>query len=128
MQPEKQERLVAYTKAAQAIIYDTDRLRMLISMASSKNGMLQAVRSVISVLEQRKPIPPAIAPLLAANIFMTLVDSAKQVSGQDPEPQFVADMVKKIVIMFAKQYANKGRPQQQAEQPAPATGLLQGAM
>lgn len=128
MQPEKQARLAAYTQAAQAIIYEPQRLKTLIGMCATKSGMVQAIRTVISALEQRKPIPPAIAPLLAANIFVTLVDAGKQISGQDPEPQFVADMLKKIVVLFTKQYATKGRPQQANQSPAPQGGLLQGAM
>lgn len=127
MQPKKKERLMAYTAAAKAIVYEPSRAEKLVAMAASPQGAQQAVDTVFAALEQRKPIPPAIAPLLAVNIYMILVDLAQQVVGQPPDSKMLLDTIKTLLAEYTKRYATKGRPQESA-QPQGQGLLAQGVM
>lgn len=132
MDPQKKSRLAAYTQLAQAIIFNKDRAKALISMASSPDGVMNAVKTVIAGIEQKKPVPPDLAPLLAVNIYMVLTDLAREVSGQKPNPQAVLQTIKQLMVGFGKAY--NGKPKQpaqppQQQQPQQPNGLLaQGAM
>ncbi len=61
MDPQRKGALMQYTTAAKSIIFDANRMREFLPMMDTKSGAIQAVQTVVSVIEQKKPVPPDIA-------------------------------------------------------------------
>lgn len=122
MDPQRKGALMAFTNAAKAVLYDAGRMRQFLPMMDTKSGAIQAVQAVVSVIEQKKPVPPDIAPLLAVNIYMLMVDMAREITDQEPDPAIVKTVVGELL-------ATMQQGQQPAAQPQPPAqpGLIQKA-
>lgn len=117
--PEAKGALIKFTNAAEAIIYNPDRLDQLLPMLDDAEGAIQAVKTIIGVIEQKKPVPPQIAPLLAVNVYLLLVDMAKETSGETPNPQVIKDVTVKLLSQMHGAYAeSKESPEQEQMEPA----------
>lgn len=130
--------LPKYTAAAQTIIYEPSRAEPILKMMNGVDGAIQAVQTVMSVIEQKKPIPPAVEIVLGPIILMLLVDLSKQAYGKTPNPKMLDAAIKQL--MSATGQKNVQEPpaeemaepmqesaaQEQAEMPQ--GGLIQGAM
>lgn len=118
MNPQMQGDLLKFTNAAKAVIYDAGRLKQLIPLLDSKDGAIQAVHAVMSVIEQKKPIPPSIAPLLGVNAYMLMVDMAHNITGLSPDPEIIKAVVGEIVTTVQQSHAEQGEsPQQEQAEP-----------
>lgn len=130
MTPETKDRLLRYTLIAKEIIYDAQRMQQFLKMMETKDGAITAVKAVMGVIDNRKPIPADLAPLLGVNIYMLLVDVAQEVTGGKPNPLILRDVITKIVkgIQPIPQAAGQSLqpPQQQQAQARP--GLMQTPM
>jgi hypothetical protein len=82
-------------------------------------------QSKMGVIEQKKPIPPDLAPLLAMAVYLLLVDMAQRVTGEKPDPNIVKAVIGQLMGGTAGAYRQK--PGATPDQPAPQ-GLVQKAM
>lgn len=89
MDPQKKSRLMKFTTAAKHIIFDAGRMKQFLQMLDTGAGAIKAVQTVIGVIETKYPVPKDIAPLLAVNIYMLLVDMAQEIMGVKPDKQTV---------------------------------------
>lgn len=114
MEPKDQDQLMKFTLAAKKVIYDADRMRGFLQMLGTQPGALQAVHSVISIIEKFKPIPPNIAPLLGVNIYMIMVDVAQTVTKHKADPEILKAVIQSILSSTKQQ----PKTPQQTQQPA----------
>ena len=112
IQPQAKESLKKYTTAAKHIIYDANRMREFAKMMDTRDGAVKAVQSIMALMEQTKPIPDNIEPLLGVNIYIIMVDMMQEIHQQAPDKQAVAQTMMAIIKAVAKQ------PVQQPVQPA----------
>ena len=124
MDPQRKGALMQFTTAAKSIIFDAKRMQQFLPMMDTKTGAIQAVQAVISVIEQKKPVPPDIEPLLAVNVYLLMVDMAKDITRMQPDPEIVKGVVGEILAGM-----RQGQ-QQPAQDPAqaPAQDVQQGTM
>lgn len=136
MDPQKKSALLQYTTAVKAVIYDAGRMEQMLPMLDTKGGAIRAVQSVMAVIEQKKPIPPGIVPLLAVNTYMLLVDMAREITGQEPDPGIVNGVTQELLATMQQSYGQQGgagqpqgqQPQQPQQPPQAPPGLIQKAM
>lgn len=125
------DQLDKFVMAAKAILYNKDRAAKLLAMLTTKSGTMTAVHTIMSVIGQKKPIPPEIAPGLALAIFSLLLDMAKKVTGKIPPKQAIAEVAKSLAQDVAQQKQPKQQvpmqPQQPMQPPQPAGLINQGA-
>ena len=124
MDPQKKSALMQFTVAIKTIIYDAGRLKQILPMLDTKGGAINAVQSLIAVIEKKKPVPPDVAPLLAVNTYMLLVDMAREITGQEPDPGIVKGVTNELLATMQRSHA---QPPAQPQQPPPQ-GIMQKAM
>ena len=93
MNPQIKDRLIKLTTAAKAVIYEPDRMREFVRLLGTKEGALMAVRTVLSAIETRIPVEPAVKPLLGVNVYMLLVDVAQEAMQLEPSPEIIKEVV-----------------------------------
>lgn len=109
--------LSKYSDVVKKIIYNPQRMSKFMEMLGTKEGAVTAVHTVVAAVGKLKPIPPTLIPLLGVNAYVLMVDVAKKVTDQDPDPQIMQDVVGQIMA--------EG---QAAQQPAPQQGPPQGML
>ena len=119
MDPQRKGALTQFITAAKSIVFDAKRMSQFLPMMETKSGAIQAVQAVIAVIEQKKPVPPDIAPLLGAATYMIMVDMAKDVTGMKPDPEIVKAVVGEILSTMGQAYGGQ-KPEQPQAQAAPA--------
>lgn len=128
LDPNTKGALLKFTNGAKAIIYNEQRLRQLLPMLESRHGAMQAVQTIMSVIEQKKPIPPAVAPYLAVNIYMLLVDMAHNITGEDPDKEIVKSVVAELLTMVSGTHPEEQETMQaESGEPAPEQAQEQQA-
>ena len=125
MDPQKKSDLMQFTTAVKAVIYDAGRMKEMLPLLDTRGGAIKAVQAVISVVEQKKPIPPGVAPLLAVNTYMLLVDMAREITGQEPDPAIVKGVTDELLATMQQSH---GQPQAPQQPQPPQGGILQKAM
>ena len=110
MEPQRKQTIAAFTTAAKAVLYDVKRMQGLLSMMDTQDGAVQAVQTVIGAIEQKKPVPPDIAPLLGVNVYMLMVDMAHKVTGENPDPNIVKAVIGKIIGAMSQSYRKSTPP------------------
>jgi len=142
MQEQTKSQLMVFTTLARAIVENAERMQTFLPMMDSPEGVIQAVQSVIGAIEQKKPVPPDVVPLLGVNIYMLMVDMAHNATGEDPDPDIVKSVIGQILATFRRSHAEQGEgmrleagepaPEQMQEQQAgteqPVGGLVGRAM
>lgn len=125
MDEQRKGALGQFTTAAKGIIFDANRMRQFLPMMDTRSGAIQAVQTVIGVIEQKKPVPPDIRPLLGVQVYMLMVDMAKEITGAKPDPKIVQTVVGEILGTLGQ----GAQQPQQAQQPdqQPPQGLIQKA-
>lgn len=83
--------------AVKAVIYNADRAQHLIPMLDSIPGTKQAVGLVLQAISSKAKIPPEIMPILKAQIFLLLVDVARQVTGDKPDRALMKQTIQELV-------------------------------
>lgn len=132
MNPEKKDQLTKLTAIAKAIVYEPNRMRQFIKMLGTPEGAVTAVKTVLGGIEQKMQIPPDVAPLLAVNAYMIMVDVAQEVVQAKPAPEVMKKVIgmilKEIMAAYAQpKAAPQGQPAQpmaQPQQPQQPAGLL----
>ena len=119
MDPQRKGALTQFTNAAKSIVFDAKRMQQFLPMMDTKSGAIQAVQTVISVIEQKKPVPPDIAPLLGVNVYLVMVDLAKDITGMGPDPAIVKGVVGEILSAMQQSH---GGQQQKPQAPAGIIG------
>lgn len=129
MKPE--EKLVPFILAAKAVIYDAKRAAPLLAMLATKSGAITAVHTVSGAIEQKNPIPPEVVPILGVSILMLLLDVMKQVTGQQPPKEMMAQVIKSLLAEIQPGQKQAAQPKAQSPTPQPPAqpaGLInQGA-
>lgn len=125
MDPQRKGALMQFTTAAKSIIFDANRMRQFLPMMDTKSGAIQAVQAVIGVIEQKKPVPANIAPLLGVNVYMLMVDMAREITGMEPDPEIVKGVVGEILAAMTQAYGQKRPPAQAPQQPQQPQGIIQ---
>jgi hypothetical protein len=125
MTPQIQDQLQRFTLVAKAIIYNADRMRKFLQLMGTPDGAITAVRTVMGAIEQKKHIPPMVAPLLAVNCYMLMVDMAQQATGHKADQGIMRAVVAKLLTGVMETHSNT--PQQAAAQPAAGGGLISQA-
>lgn len=134
LQPDQKTALAQFTVAAKAIIFNAERFKPLLKLMDTKTGAIQAVKAVMGGIEQKKPIPPNIAMLLAINVYVLLVDMAQDATGMKADKGIVQGVISALMKSTLDTKASKPRPPQQAapqqppapQPPAPAGLINQG--
>lgn len=111
--------LTSYTRVAQKIIYSPDRMKVFMKMMKTPEGAVQAVETVLGSIDQRKPIPPAIAPLLGVNCYMIMLDVLQSATKAQMDP----NMIQQVIGMILKDTQRNAAPA-----PAPAPAEPQGML
>ncbi len=128
LDPNTKGALLKFTNGAKAVIYNEQRLRQLLPMIESRNGAIQAVQTIMSVIEQKKPIPPAVAPYLAVNIYMLLVDIAVETTGDTPDKKIVQSVIAELLTMVSGSHPEEQETMQaESGEPAPEQAQEQQA-
>lgn len=110
MDPQRKQTLASFTTAAKAVIYDTKRMQGLLPMMDTPEGAIQAVQTIVGAIEQKKPVPPDIAPFLGVNVYMLMVDMAHKVTGENPDPNIVKAVIGKIIGAMSQSYRKSTPP------------------
>ena len=123
--PKAKDMLTRFTMVAKGFLYNADHMREIIGMLGTKDGAVMAVHAVLSAIEKQKPIPPEIYSFLGINIYMVMVDSAREASktkknpkGIKPDPEIMNAVIKQIL--------NETKPRQQVDQQTPQQPQQQG--
>lgn len=133
LNPQQKGHLMAFTLAAKAIIFDTGRMAKFLPMMSTARGAISAVQSVLGAIETKRKVPPDVAPLLAVNIYMLMVDVAQEGTGMKPDTKIVQSVIAQILQTVGKSHGEMTQAapptQPQAPQPvqqptAPGRGLI----
>ena len=136
MNPKVKEDLMSYTLAAKAIIYDAKRMESFLPMIETRNGAIQAVQSVMAVIDMKKPIPPSVAPFLGVNIYVLMVQMAQDITGRKADKAIMQKVIFDILGNVLKSHGKptkqpaapmaqpEAQPQPPAAQPAPQPGLI----
>jgi hypothetical protein len=125
MKPEQKYSLSKLMLAAKAIIFDAKRMSQFLPMMDTKSGAIQAVQSVIAVIEQKKPVPADLAPLLGVSVYMLMVDMAKDVTGMKPDPEVVKGVAGEILATIGQAYGGQPPVQQGPAAPQSQGGIIQ---
>ena len=120
MDEQIKDRLMRFTLAAKAVIYDSARMQKFLQMIETNKVAITAVQSVMGLIEQKKQIPADLAPLLAVNIYMLMVDMAQAVTGRKPSQAIVLNVIKTI-MQSIKPVAQPAAP---AAEPSAPGGLM----
>ena len=129
--PNYQDAMEKFVSAAKFIIYDKSRADSLLKMMATESGAIIAVHTVVAAIEQHKPVPKEIAPLLGVAIFSMLVALLKKVFGKTPPPNALKAITVKIMTGVAsagEQAQSNPQAPAPAAAPAAAGGIIQGAM
>jgi len=138
MQQQNKDILSKLTTIAKIIIFDAKRMGQFLKMMDTKSGAVAAVSAVTGAIEQKKNIPAEVAPLLAVNIYMLMVDMAQDVTKRKANQ---GSMMAVIGMLLKGAGYSQGQqqppqqpqqqqpPQQQQQQPMPPQGglITQGA-
>lgn len=125
MDDTRKQTLLSFTAAAKAVLYNAQRMEGLLPMLDSPESAQQAVQTVMGAIEQKKLIPPDMAPLLAMNVYLLLVDMAQRVTGEKPDPNIVKAVIGQLMGGTASAYR---KPAQPAQPPQAPQGVVQKAM
>ena len=90
---ERKNLLEKYTLLARDFIYNPERMREFLKMLGNKHGTVVAVQTVMDAIHAKREVPPEISPLLAINIYMTLVDQMQLISGKKVDPKLIDEVV-----------------------------------
>jgi hypothetical protein len=121
--PQNKDALMRFTLVAKKIIYDTARMKQFMQMMGSKEGALTAVQTVMGTIDQHRPVPPAIRPLLGVNIYMLIVDVLQDATGKKADPGILQEVIKSILGNTRSQSQQGAQP----AQPAQPQGIIQQA-
>ncbi len=128
LNPEIKDRLARFTVIAKAIIYDKERMKQFLQLMNTKEGSIAAVKAVMGAIDMKKAIPPDVAPFLGVNVYMLMVDVAREIVGKEPNPEVIREVIWMIMNSIKPAGQPQGQPpQQQAPQAAPG-GLIQQPM
>lgn len=123
MEDQVKSDLMSFTVMAKAVIYDAGRMRQFIEMMDTPDGAVQAVQTVVGIIEQKKAVPPRVAPLLAMNVYLLMVDAAANITGEEPDSEIVQSVVMQLMQQFSQSHAEPepeaaeaGEPQQMQQQ------------
>ena len=123
LDPQRKQLLAKYTKAAKAIIYNADRMKQIAPMLDTRDGAVKAVSTVISTIEQKKPVPQEIKIYLGINIYIMIVDLIQDAYGKKPDKKAV--MLTGLEIVKSLAAPKQATPQTQ-QTSMPQAGLIGG--
>lgn len=126
LDPQSKAELDKFTKIAKAIIYEPTRMKQFMTMLGTTEGAVTAVKSVIAVIEKKRPVPNAIQPTLGLNAYLAMVDVAQESTGFKADPGIVKKVGQSIITELTKQVQQQ--PGMQPAQPQPAQQAPQGLM
>ena len=113
MQQQNKDILSKLTTIAKIIIFDAKRMGQFLKMMDTKSGAVAAVSAVTGAIEQKKNIPAEVAPLLAVNIYMLMVDMAQDVTKRKANQ---GSMMAVIGMLLKGAGYSQGQQQQQPPQ------------
>ncbi len=111
--------LAQFMDAAKVVVYDRKYAPQFVDLIETQQGAIDAVISVVSVIEQRKPIPPQVLSSLAVSIYLMMVDVAMAATGEAPDK---ATMKQTISAILSSMGGGKKQAQPTLEQPAQPAG------
>lgn len=107
--------LSMFMDAAKMVVYDQKYAPQFVDLIETQQGAIDAVGSVMSVIDQRKPVPPEVSTSLAVSIYLMMVDVAMAATGEKPDK---ATMKQTINALLSKLTGKpQGVPEQMPEQP-----------
>lgn len=129
MDEQKETRLGVFTLLARPIVENAKRMETFLPMMDSPEGVIQAVQSVIGAIENQKKrrVPPDVAPLLAVNVYLLMVDMAHKATDEEPDEKIVKSVIVQLLATFRKDYSAQ-QPKATPAAPAAPQGIIQKAM
>lgn len=89
----------------QAILASKENSADIVTMAASgPDGMANVVMMALAMIEQRGPIAPDDAPVIALTAFMTLVDFLVKVKKFEPNEQAMRASLAAVMDLVAQKY------------------------
>ncbi len=124
-----QDQLMRFTMAAKYIIYNADRMRGFMRMLGTKEGALQAVHTVLAIINQHRPIPPNVVPLLGINCYMLMVDVAQRSTKHKADQQILRAVIQSILTSTQAIQGAQASSAPATQPPSAPSGLIgrQGA-
>lgn len=96
MTPQDANLLKKLTLIAQKIVYEPKRMDKFMQMLGTKQGAVQAVHTVITVITKMAKVPEALIPQLSVNIYMAMVDMAQEITGKKANLQVLREVIKQF--------------------------------
>ena len=109
------DQLQKFLTVAKGIVYDKKRADIYLPLLETQAGAVGVVANVMAAIEQRVEIPPQIAPILATNIYLLMVDVAMQSSGEQPDKEVMKQTLAAIISTVTGQTDG---PAEEAAEPA----------
>lgn len=89
----------------QAILASKENSADVVKMAASgPDGVANVVMMVLALIEQRGPIAPDDAPVIALTAFMTLVDFLVKIKKFEPNEQAMRASLAAVMDLVARRY------------------------
>ena len=120
---QQKDTLGDYVLVARAIFEDPKRMRVFLKMMGSQEGAVQAVQTVMAAIEQKRPIPADIAPMLAVACYFLMVGIAQESTGIKANTDIMRSVIDKL-----RQGVAQTHPMSLAgasQQPQKPSGLIQ---
>lgn len=121
MQP-KNDLLSRLTLIVKKIVYDPQRFKIFLKMLGTQQGALQAVHTVLAIIQKQTQVPEQLLPQLGVNAYLIMVDVAQQTTGHKADPMIVHQVVQAIM----KSTTQPAAPSQPAPAPAQSAPAPQG--
>ena len=120
--------LAQFMDAAKIVVYDQKYAPQFVDLIETQQGAIDAVSGVMGVIDQRKPVPPEMAPSLAVSIYLMVVDVAMAATGEKPDKATMKQTIGALLSTLG------GKPQGGPEQmpmpeqaPAQPQGMIGAA-
>ena len=129
MQDTNPELLQKFTLLAKDIIYNKKRMEKFMSMLGTKQGAVLAVHAVMGAIQEKKPIPLAIAKHLGVISYVLMVDMAQEITHQKADPDIMKSVISDILGQVDQTHPTASAPAAPMPTPRAAPqGIVQQAM
>lgn len=118
--------LTRLTMVVKKIIYNPERFKIFLKMLGSQHGAVQAVHTVLAIINKKRPIPPELISQLGVNAYLAMVDVAVDLTKHNPDPQIVHNVIQEIISQTFQKDQMAANASQQPSQPASPQPQSQG--
>ena len=105
MSPEQINEIKRIGLAAQTILASEPHNEQIVQLASrGDGGMIEAVITILSAINERRPLSKEMIPVAAVVILLVLADFMTQAKLMQPDPNLVGRLLAKLLTRVMVQY------------------------